>query len=39
VDDLGNRVFNVFDASPDNDLHQAQQQQQQGKEVTTEYFL
>ena len=39
VDDQGNRVFNVFDASPENDVHQAQQQQQQGKEVTTEYFL
>jgi serine/threonine-protein phosphatase PPG1 len=40
VSDTGERFFNVFDASPDNDLHRAeQQQQQQGKEVTTEYFL
>jgi serine/threonine-protein phosphatase PPG1 len=39
VSDTGERFFNVFDASPDNDVHRAEQQQQQGKEVTTEYFL
>lgn len=42
VRDDGERTFNVFDASPDNDLHAAQQQTQQAqgaKEVTTEYFL
>ncbi|KAJ4352345.1 putative serine/threonine protein phosphatase [Didymosphaeria variabile] len=35
----GERFFNVFDASPENDVHRAEQQQQQGREVTTEYFL
>lgn len=39
VSDTGERFFNVFDASPENDVHRAEQQQQQGKEVTTEYFL
>ncbi|EOD46605.1 putative ser thr protein phosphatase protein [Neofusicoccum parvum UCRNP2] len=40
VSDTGERFFNVFDAAPENDVHRAeQQQQQQGKEVQTEYFL
>jgi serine/threonine-protein phosphatase PPG1 len=39
VSDSGERWFNVFDASPENDAHRMEQQQQQGKEVTTEYFL
>ena len=39
VSDTGERFFNVFDAAPENDAHRAEQQQQQGKEVQTEYFL
>lgn len=41
VSDNGERKFNVFDAAPENDVHRAeqQQQQQQGKEIQTEYFL
>jgi len=39
VSDNGDRKFNVFDAAPENDVHRAEQQQQQGKEIQTEYFL
>lgn len=39
VSDTGERFFNVFDASPENDVHRAEQQAQNGREVTTEYFL
>lgn len=42
VSDQGERVFNVFDAAPENDLHRGEQQNQpnqDGQGVVVEYFL
>ena len=42
MSDQGDRVFNVFDAAPENDLHRGEQQNQpnqDGQGVVVEYFL